>query len=239
VNTLVAGEAAIAEANGGSPVLLNVQPCEVTQYLRARAFRAAGYEVVNAASGADALTAVRQYTPSVALLDARLPDIDTFDLCETLKRLHPYLVVVTIAPRPNDADPEHAPLLPTADAYAHEPITIEELVALVGSTLVRTSAEANAWVISDDSGIILDVSTIAARLLNGTIRGLCQRNLLMFFERDRDSWRTAVVRACSGERVLQLGRIRPKERRPVHVAVEVSRWAPCERPALRWAFDPR
>jgi two-component system, OmpR family, alkaline phosphatase synthesis response regulator PhoP len=46
----------------------------------------AGYDVITAASGAEALAAVQKSKPDLILLDLMLPDIDGFGVCELLRR---------------------------------------------------------------------------------------------------------------------------------------------------------
>ena len=55
------------------------------RYLRSRILSEAGYEVVEASTGTDALTIARTLRPSLILLDVNLPDISGFDVCERLK----------------------------------------------------------------------------------------------------------------------------------------------------------
>lgn len=49
-------------------------------------FSRAGYEVVTALSGREALETIRCRRPDLVLLDLMLPDIDGFGLCEILRR---------------------------------------------------------------------------------------------------------------------------------------------------------
>jgi len=46
----------------------------------------AGYEVSTAASGWEAIDAVKQSRPDMMLLDLMLPDLDGFGVCEILRR---------------------------------------------------------------------------------------------------------------------------------------------------------
>ena len=46
----------------------------------------AGYEVMTAANGWEAIDCVRQNRPDVILLDLMLPDLDGFGVCEILRR---------------------------------------------------------------------------------------------------------------------------------------------------------
>ena len=55
------------------------------RYLRSRILSEAGYEVVEASSGNEALAIARTVVPSLILLDVNLPDISGFEVCEELK----------------------------------------------------------------------------------------------------------------------------------------------------------
>lgn len=46
----------------------------------------AGYEVIQATSGREALEVIRCRSPDLVLLDLMLPDIDGFGVCEILRR---------------------------------------------------------------------------------------------------------------------------------------------------------
>ena len=56
------------------------------RYLRSRILSEAGYEVIEASSGTEALNVARAVQPSLVLLDVNLPDISGFDVCERLKQ---------------------------------------------------------------------------------------------------------------------------------------------------------
>ena len=58
---------------------------DVTQLVQFHLTRA-GYDVVTAATGREALERVRQMRPDLILLDLMLPDIDGFGVCEILRR---------------------------------------------------------------------------------------------------------------------------------------------------------
>jgi two-component system, OmpR family, alkaline phosphatase synthesis response regulator PhoP len=46
----------------------------------------AGHRVVTAATGREALRAVREHNPDLMILDLMLPDLDGFGVCEILRR---------------------------------------------------------------------------------------------------------------------------------------------------------
>ena len=48
--------------------------------------RKAGYQVVEAASGQEALDRVRDTSPDLILLDVMMPGMDGYEVCRTLKR---------------------------------------------------------------------------------------------------------------------------------------------------------
>jgi predicted RNA polymerase sigma factor len=98
-------------------------------------------------------------------------------------------------------------------------------------------AEPPLWIVSDAEGLILDVSPDAAHLLNASVRGLYQRSLILFFDRDRDHWQRALVRAALGERVIEAGLLRPKDRGPVPVGVAIQAVHDWTRPAVQWEFQ--
>ncbi|HTI41344.1 MAG TPA: response regulator [Vicinamibacterales bacterium] len=56
------------------------------RYLRSRILSDAGYEVLEASTGEDALQIVRQVIPDLILLDVNLPDISGLEVCQRLKQ---------------------------------------------------------------------------------------------------------------------------------------------------------
>jgi DNA-binding response OmpR family regulator len=69
-----------------TPIILSVdgEP-DVTSLVRFHLTRA-GYEVLAAASGREAIETIRDRRPDLVLLDLMLPDIDGFGVCEILRR---------------------------------------------------------------------------------------------------------------------------------------------------------
>jgi DNA-binding response OmpR family regulator len=58
---------------------------DVTELIRFHLSRA-GYEVLTASSGREAIETIRCCRPDLVLLDLMLPDIDGFGVCEILRR---------------------------------------------------------------------------------------------------------------------------------------------------------
>ena len=93
------------------------------------------------------------------------------------------------------------------------------------------------WVITDAYGMLLEASREAARMLNLSRTGLRSRQLLVFFDGDREHWRQALRAAAAGLMVAREGVVRPREKRPVRVRAEITKahdWVSSH--ALLWTF---
>ena len=67
------------------PTLLVVDDNPATRYSTSRVLRSADFEVLEAATGREALALAAQ-RPDLVVLDINLPDIDGFEVCRTLRR---------------------------------------------------------------------------------------------------------------------------------------------------------
>jgi PAS domain S-box-containing protein len=105
-----------------------------------RVLRSAGFDVLEAATGAGCLEVAKEHRPDLILLDVVLPDIDGRDVCRELKgdpALTPTFVVLTSGER-KSADDRVAGLDVGADGYILRPVGNRELLAWV-ETFVRIS----------------------------------------------------------------------------------------------------
>src|SRR5690349_9654963 len=68
--------------------VLIVDDNPATRYSTSRTLRAAGFQVTEAASGAEALVLAPQGVSAV-VLDVHLPDIDGFEVCRQLRTMPP------------------------------------------------------------------------------------------------------------------------------------------------------
>ena len=220
------------------PVLMYVQQAGPSRHLRVRLVRESGFHVLEAGSAREALAAAMRQRPAAALIDITLPDSSGIVLCDMLTRLHPGLPVLLVSTASLSPEAHEAGLSAGAQGCVSDALPAEAILQRLNGSLDDQPARGDTemWVATDYDGTILETSTLGARLLSGTHRGLLRRNLLVFFEQDRDAWRSAMGRASAGERVFRAGRLRPKERRPLMVRVEVERTADATRPMLLWTF---
>jgi two-component system, OmpR family, catabolic regulation response regulator CreB len=96
-----------------------------------------GFEPDWCATGADALQAVRQHTPALAVLDIGLPDTNGFELFRQLREVDPALPAIFLTARSSEVD-RVVGLELGADDYMAKPFSPRELVARVRSVLRRT-----------------------------------------------------------------------------------------------------
>jgi two-component system alkaline phosphatase synthesis response regulator PhoP len=96
----------------------------------------AGYHVLTAASGREALEIIRLHRPDLILLDLMLPDIDGFGVCEILRRqpgTATIPIMILTAWATNDA--RHFGLDLGALDYLTKPFSPKELTARVQQLL--------------------------------------------------------------------------------------------------------
>jgi two-component system OmpR family response regulator len=107
--------------------------------LLATSLRFAGFEVVTAMTGADAVAAVERHRPDLVVLDIMLPDIDGFVVLRRLREGRDHLPVVFLTARDANED-KVAGLTLGGDDYVTKPFSLEEVVARIRAVLRRTRA---------------------------------------------------------------------------------------------------
>ena len=117
--------------------ILNVDDNDGARYAKTRILRSAGFNVLEAANGTDALAMVRDDEPALVLLDVKLPDINGIEVCRRIKAdpdTSGVLVLQTSAALTNRADKIRG-LEGGADNYLAAPIEADELIANVNALL--------------------------------------------------------------------------------------------------------
>jgi signal transduction histidine kinase len=124
-------------------VVLNVEDRDAERYLKTRDLRQAGFEVLEARTGVEALRLIEQHAPAVVLLDVQLPDISGLDVCRYVKMKWPgVMILMTSATFTSSAD-RTLGLDSGADSFLVQPAESLELAAGVNALLRirRTEAE--------------------------------------------------------------------------------------------------
>ena len=122
-------------------MILNVDDTEGARYAKHRTLRHAGYEVVDASTGGEALAHMETLQPALVLLDVHLPDINGIEVCKIIKQRWPQTMVLQTSATFIDAADRVRGLEGGADAYLIQPIDADELVASVRALLRLYEAE--------------------------------------------------------------------------------------------------
>ena len=123
--------------------ILNVDDNEGGRYASTRVLKKAGFDVIEAANGTDALTMAATQHPDLVLLDVNLPDIGGFEVCKRLKqdKKTASIPVVHLSATYVHTRERVQGLEGGADGYLVNPIEPEELVATIRSFLRIKNAE--------------------------------------------------------------------------------------------------
>jgi DNA-binding response OmpR family regulator len=111
--------------------------------------RAAGYEVIEAAAGDEALRLFGQYEIALCLLDLNVPKIDGVEVCKRIRRLSEVPIVMVTA-RSSEID-ELIGLRCGADDYIKKPFSPEILLARAAILLRRHSEKS-----LERGGLVID-----------------------------------------------------------------------------------
>jgi two-component system OmpR family response regulator len=107
--------------------------------LLSASLRYAGFEVVTAMTGAEAVSAVERHRPDLVVLDVMLPDVDGFVVLRRLRAgSHPMPVLFLTARDANDDKVTGLTL--GGDDYVTKPFSLEEVIARIRAVLRRTRA---------------------------------------------------------------------------------------------------
>ena len=122
-------------------LILNVDDVAAHRYAKSRLLQKAGYEVIEAGTGADALRMVQDLRPDLVLLDVNLPDMSGLEVCRAIKSSS-RTPVVHITATYVGAEHEMTSLQHGADVYLAEPIEPQTLLTVVGVLLRLRRTEA-------------------------------------------------------------------------------------------------
>ncbi len=125
------------KSSGPEARLLVVDDEPNIRELLSTSLRFAGFDVVAAGNGREALAAVEDHAPDLAVLDVMLPDMDGFTLTRRLRAAGRHFPVVFLTAR-DDTEDKVTGLTVGGDDYVTKPFSLDEVVARIRAVLRRT-----------------------------------------------------------------------------------------------------
>ena len=103
--------------------------------------RRAGYEPIEAGTGAEALEQLRRNPDTgVAIFDINLPDMDGFEVCRTVRATNKTIGIIMLTARTQEMD-KVTGLMTGADDYVTKPFSPAELTARIDALYRRIGGE--------------------------------------------------------------------------------------------------
>lgn len=117
--------------------ILNVDDDEGARYAKTRIFTRAGYHVLEAGNGRDALMLVQKERPPLVLLDVGLPDISGIEICRLIKTnpVTEHTMVLQVSASCVRPQERAMGLDGGADVYLSEPVEATELIGAAKALL--------------------------------------------------------------------------------------------------------
>ena len=122
----------------------------------------AGFKVITAANGADALTLARTKQPDLVVLDLGLPKMDGLDVTRALRK-HSNVPIIMLTARVEESDTLIGLEL-GADDYLTKPFSPRELVARVRAVFRRTDIGPGRADVIRAGDVTLDIPRMQARI---------------------------------------------------------------------------
>jgi signal transduction histidine kinase len=128
--------------NAATQIVLNVDDQDAPRYVKTRDLEQAGFAVLEADCGADALRMIEQHRPPVVLLDVQLPDIIGYEVCKRIKEKWPSTMILMTSATFTSSVDRTVGLDSGADSFLVQPAESLELVAAIKALLrIRRSEE--------------------------------------------------------------------------------------------------
>jgi two-component system OmpR family response regulator len=134
--------------NGAEAKLLVVDDEPNIRELLSTSLRFAGFEVVSAGNGREALAAAETHSPDLAVLDGMLPDMDGFTVTRRLRAAGTHFPGLFLTAK-DDTEDKVTGLTVGGDDYVTKPFSLDEVVARIRAVLRRTQP-----MLDDDEAVI-------------------------------------------------------------------------------------
>ena len=121
--------------------------------------KGAGFDVLGAANGRQALDKARATLPALILLDVMLPEVDGLEVCKSLRRdpKTAFIPIIMLTARAAEID-RILGLELGADDYITKPFSPRELILRVRNLLKRQAAPPDAAQLIRFAGLVIDRS---------------------------------------------------------------------------------
>jgi PAS domain S-box-containing protein len=149
--------------------ILHVDDTDAQRYALSRVLRHAGFEVLEARTGRQALDLAIQI-PDLVILDVNLPDIDGFTVCKQIKanEATSRIPVLHLSATMVSTEARVAGLDGGADAYLVQPVQHEELLATVRALLRVRKAEEALWTSERQYRLFFEANPLACWVVNAS-----------------------------------------------------------------------
>jgi signal transduction histidine kinase len=129
-----------------APLAVNVNDTPAARYLVSRILKSIGIEVVEAATGAEALEICEKRRPELVVLDIRLPDMTGYEVCRRIKDnpATSSIAILQTSATFVTGEGKARGLDSGAEAYLMQPFETVELIAMVRSLLRLKKTEQDA-----------------------------------------------------------------------------------------------
>ena len=117
--------------SGAKPTVLVVDDEPLVRMTTADMLRFGGFDVLEAAAGAQALGLLDAQPVAALVTDVRMPGMDGVDLSHRVRAAHPDMPVVFVS---GDSQPDAAHL-PTRTHYIRKPVNLRQLIATVSQAI--------------------------------------------------------------------------------------------------------
>jgi two-component system OmpR family response regulator len=121
------------------------------------ALRFEGFAVDVAATGSEALQALRKHRHDLVLLDVMLPDMEGIDVCRRMREIGNRVPVVFLTAR--DATEDKISGLAIGDDYVTKPFSLDELVARLRAVLRRSGCDDSGGEELSFADLVMNVDT--------------------------------------------------------------------------------
>ena len=138
-------------------LILNVDDQQAMRYAKTRTLLRAGFKVLEASNGTQALESVETHAPALILCDIKMPDMSGHEVSRVIKQKHPNIVVLQISSS-FVSGPDRVAGLDVADSYLIEPVEPDELIATVRALLRLKKAENDLRLQRDQRDFIIGLA---------------------------------------------------------------------------------